>query len=124
MLARRLITTSVAAGAAVVLAAGPAAAHFCYNTKLTPEAMQGMANSQAFASFGDLAAEITGLCPAGVQVLADAAQVSLDQPIHLKAVMAGGTLKKADGGGTPAISHLDFEAIDAAFPDAIAACGG
>jgi hypothetical protein len=36
--------------------------------------------------------------------------------------MAGGTLRKADGGGNKAISHLDFEGIDAAFPEAAAAC--
>jgi hypothetical protein len=36
--------------------------------------------------------------------------------------MAGGTLRKGEGSGTPSISHLDFEAIDAATGEAIAAC--
>jgi hypothetical protein len=38
--------------------------------------------------------------------------------------MAGGTLRKGPDAGTPSISHLDFDGIDAAMPDAIAACGG
>ena len=41
--------------------------------------------------------------------------------ISARAVMAGGTV--CDGSSNdPAISHLDFDAIDAAFPEAVAAC--
>ena len=36
-------------------------------------------------------------------------------------LMAGGTLMK-ESGGNKAISHLDFEGIDAAFPAAAEAC--
>jgi hypothetical protein len=36
--------------------------------------------------------------------------------------MASGTLKKGPTATKP-ISHLDFEAIEAAFPAAVTACG-
>jgi hypothetical protein len=68
----------------------------------------------------DLAAEFTGLCDAGIEVLADAAGISVLTPINAHAVMAGGALSRdKDARG---ISHLDFDAIDAAFPEAVAAC--
>lgn len=115
MLFRRVTLTVAAAATALTLGAGSASAHFCYVKNLTPQAMKGQAGSQAFTSFGDLAAMITGLCPAGVQVLADAAGVSVDTPIHNKTVMAHGV---SNGG----IGHLDFAAIEAAEDDAVAAC--
>jgi hypothetical protein len=121
MFARRVITTAVAAGAALALATGPASAHFCFKTSLNEHAAAGMAGSANWLAFGDLAAEVTGLCPAGVEVLADAAGVTTDTLINTHGTMAGGTLKKEEG-GNKAISHLDFDAIDAAFPDAVAAC--
>jgi hypothetical protein len=118
---RRVLTGGIATVATLVLTAAPASAHFCYKNNLTPGAAAGMANSQGFATFGELAFEFTGLCPAGIEVLADAAGVTTDTPIHAHAVMAGGTLR--DGSSdNPAISHLDFDAIDAAFPDAVDAC--
>ena len=67
-----------------------------------------------------LATEFTGLCPAGVDVLADAAGVSTSTMINAHGVMAGGTEGKRT---IKPISHLDFGAIDAAFGDAVAACG-
>jgi hypothetical protein len=81
-----------------------------------------MAGSQGWVSFGDLAAEITGLCDAGIEILADTAGVTTDTAIKAHGVMAGGTLRKGEDSGNKAISPLDFEAIDAAFPDAVAAC--
>jgi hypothetical protein len=105
---------------ATMLAIAPASAHFCFKTNLNEHAKAGMLGSANWVAFEDLAAEVTGLCPEGVQILADAAGVSLDTPINGHGLMAGGTLKK--GGGNPAISHLDFDAIDLAFPDAVAAC--
>ena len=100
---------------------GRAAAHFCYHNDLTAQATAGMLQSNGYTSFGALAAEFTGLCPAGIEVLADAAGVTVDTPIHARAVMAGGL--EAKGCSNPAIGHLDFAAIDAAFPDVVAACG-
>ncbi len=120
--ARRIATAGIATAAAVVLATVPANAHFCFKNELNARAAQGMAGSQGWTSFGELASEITGLCDAGVEILADAAGVTTATPIKAHGVMAGGTLRKEDGGGNPAISHLDFEAIDAAFPEAAAAC--
>ncbi len=114
--------TAVATGTAVVLAAGPASAHFCFKTSLNERAAQGMAGSSNWRSFGDLAFEFTGLCPAGIQVLADAGGVTVDTLINGHGTMAGGTLKKGERGGNKAISYLDFEGIDAAFPAAAAAC--
>jgi hypothetical protein len=117
---RRLSTLAVPTIAAIALGVAPAAAHFCYHNNLTPQSTAGMLGSNAYVSFGALAAEFTGLCPAGIEVLADAAGVTVDTPIHARAVMAEGVAKQ--GRSNPAISHLDFEAIDAAFPAAVAAC--
>lgn len=118
--ARRASTIAVPIVAGVALAIAPASAHFCYVNNMTPQAAAGASSSNGFASFGELAFEFTGLCPAGIQVLADAAGVSVDTPINLHAVMAGGA--ESRGNDAPGISHLDFGAIDAAFPDAVAAC--
>lgn len=118
---RRLLTTTAATVAIVGLAAAPASAHFCFNTKMSERAQQAAEGSPVWVSFEDLATEVTGLCPAGVQILADASGAELDSLINTRATMAGGTTMKEDP-GTPGISHLDFEAIDAAFPEAAAAC--
>ncbi len=120
MFVRRLSTVAVGTVTALVLGLGPASAHFCYVNNMTPRAMAGAGNSQGFASFHDLAFEFTGLCDAGIQVLADAAGVSVRTPINLHAVMAGGA--EARGKDARGISHLNFEAIEAAFPDAVSAC--
>ena len=120
MFVRRLSTITIGTVAAVALGLGPASAHFCYVNNMTPQAMAGASNSNGFASFHDLAFQFTGLCDAGIQVLADAAGISIETPINMHAVMASGAeFQGKDAGG---ISHLDFEAIDAAFPDAIIAC--
>lgn len=116
----RMATVTLTTAVAVALAAGPASAHFCYVNNLTPQAVAGVAGSNGFATFGEIALQFTGLCPAGLQVLADAAGVDLGTPINTHAVMAGGALSQGkDAGG---IGHLDFAALEAAFPDAAAAC--
>jgi hypothetical protein len=120
---RRMVTTGIATVAAVGLATAPASAHFCFKTNLNERAAQGMAGSANWVSFGDLAAEITGLCPEGIEILADAGGVTVDTLINGHGTMAGGTLRKGTDSGTPSISHLDFDAIDAAFAEAEAACG-
>jgi hypothetical protein len=120
MLVRRISIIGVGTVAAVALGLGPAGAHFCYANNMTPQAMAGASASSGFLSFHDLAAEFTGLCDAGIEVLADAAGISVLTPINAHAVMAGGALSK--GKDARGISHLDFDAIDAAFPDAVAAC--
>jgi hypothetical protein len=117
MLVRRLSTVAAATVAVIALTASSASAHFCFFTDPNPNADAGRAGSNGFVAFGTLAAQITGLCPAGVQVLADAAGVELDTMINAHGVMAGGTT-----GGNNAISHLDFAALDAAGPAAAAAC--
>jgi hypothetical protein len=120
MFVRRISTIALGTVAAVALGVGPARAHFCYVNNMTPQAMAGANNSSNFVSFHDLAAEFTGLCDAGIQVLADAAGISVDTAIHGHAVMASGAAFQ--GKDAPGISHLDFDAIDAAFPDGVAAC--
>ncbi len=120
MYVRRISTIAVGTVAALALGLAPASAHFCYVNNMTPQAMAGASNSKGFASFHDLAFEFTGLCDAGIQVLADAAGVSVDTPINMHAVMAGGA--ESRGHDAPGISHLDFDAIDAAFMDAANAC--
>jgi hypothetical protein len=121
---RRLLTAGAATVAVMVFGAGPASAHFCYFTEPNVQAELGRAGSQGFVSFGDLAAEITGLCPAGVEILAGAAGVTTGTLINAHGLMAGGTLKKGPEASPKPISHLDFDAIEAAFPTAVAACGG
>ena len=116
MLIRRLSTVAAGTVAVIALSASGASAHFCYFSDPNPNGNAGRAGSNGFVPFGVLAAEITGLCPAGVQVLANAAGVTTSTLINTHGVMAGPT------DGNKAISHLDFAAIDAAFPAAVAAC--
>lgn len=124
-LLRRALMTGAGAVAIVGLAAGPASAHFCFKTALNERAAQGMAGSANWVSFGDLAAEfLPGLCEEGIEHLATAAGATTSTLINSHGTMAGGTLKKGADAGTPAISHLDFEALDAAVPEAFALCAG
>ena len=116
---RRALMSGVATVASVALVARPASAHFCF--KDNARAAEGMAGSANWVSFGALAFEFTGLCTEGIQILADAGGVTTDTLINGHGLMAGGTLKK-ESGGNKAISHLDFEGIDAALPAAAAAC--
>jgi len=121
---RRALTTGAATLAIVGLAAGPASAHFCFKTNLNARAAQGMAGSANWASFGDIAAGfLPDLCPAGIDLLAAAGGATSATLINTHGTMAGGTLRKGADSGTPSISHLDFDAIDAAIPAAFAACG-
>jgi len=117
---RSLSTVAVGTVAAIALGVSPAAAHFCYHNDLTPQAAAGMLGSNGYTSFGALAFQFTRLCPAGIAVLADAAGITVNTPIHARAVMAGGLAKQ--GRSNPSIRHLNFDAIGAAFPDAEAAC--
>jgi len=96
--ARRIGTATIATVAAVVLAATPASAHFCFKTELNERAAQGMAGSNNWVPFEVLAFEFTGLCGAGIEVLADAGGVTTDTLINGHGVMAGGTVRKGDGG--------------------------
>jgi hypothetical protein len=121
-LLRRALMTGAGAVAIVGLATGPANAHFCFKTSLNAKAAQGMAGSANWVSFGALAAEFTGLCEEGIEHLATAGGVTTSTLINTHGTMAGGTLKKGADAGTPSISHLDFDAIDAAMPGAIALC--
>ena len=121
---RRLWMTSIATAAAVGLVAAPASAHFCFKTDLNERAAQGMARSSNWVSFHDLVSEFTGLCDAGIDVLAEGAGAAPETLINGHGLMAAGTLKKGPDAGNRAISYLDFEGFEAALPDAIAACGG
>lgn len=117
---RKLLATVGATTAVFALTAGSASAHFCYFTEANVNAELGRAGSNGFYTFGALAFEFTGLCDAGIDVLAAATGITSTTTIHAHAVMAGGTLRK--GKNVKPISHLDFDAIDAAFPDAALAC--
>jgi hypothetical protein len=121
-LRRRALTTSVATAAIFAFGVGQANAHFCFKTELNARAAQGMAGSANWVSFSDLAFQITGLCPEGIEILADAAGATTSTLINGHGLMAGGTLKKGPDAGNKAISHLDFEGIDAATPAAEEAC--
>ena len=115
MLVRRVSTVVAGVAAAVMLSSAAASAHFCYFSDPNPNAQAGRATSKGFVSFGTIAAS-EGFCPAGAELLADAVGVTTDTLINAHGVMAGPT------GGNKAISHLDFAALEAAIPDAIAAC--
>jgi hypothetical protein len=124
-LLRRALMTGAGAVAIVGLATGPANAHFCFKTNLNAIAAQGMAGSQTWVPFGELAAEfLPDLCEAGIEHLATAGGVTTSTLINTHGTMAGGTLRKGENAGTPSISHLDFDAIDLAIPDAFALCAG
>ncbi|GAA1606881.1 hypothetical protein GCM10009789_71500 [Kribbella sancticallisti] len=124
-LLRRALMTGAGAVAVLGLAVGPANAHFCFKTNLNAKAAQGQAGSANWVPFGELAAEfLPGLCPAGIEHLATAAGATPSTLINTHGTMAGGTLKKGADSGTKSISHLDFEALDAAVPDAFALCAG
>ena len=109
MLIRRLTTIAAATVAVVMLTTSAASAHFCFFTNPNPNADAGRAGSNGFVTFGAIATEFTGLCPAGIEVLADAAGIEVGTLINAHGVMAGPT------DGNKAISHLDFAAIDAAL---------
>lgn len=117
---RKLLVGFGASAIAFALTAGSANAHFCYFTEANVNAELGRAGSKGFTTFGELAFEFTGLCDAGILELANAGGISPTTTINAHAVMAGGTLRT--GKNIKPISHLDFDAIDAAFPAAIAAC--
>ena len=121
-LRRRLATTGIGAIAVLALTAGPASAHFCFKTNLNERAAEGQAGSANWVSFHDLAFEFTGLCDAGIAVLAEAAGATPSTLINGHGTMAGGTLRKGEDAGTKSISHLDFDAIDAAMLEATEAC--
>jgi hypothetical protein len=117
MLLRRTVTVAVATFAAIALSTTAANAHFCFNKNAVQKGAQGMANSQGFVSFYDLAKEFTGLCDEGIDILAAAGGVETWTAINVRAVMARGS-----GGKSMGIGHLDFAGIEAAFADADAAC--
>jgi hypothetical protein len=122
-LLRRALMTGAGAVAIVGLATGPANAHFCFKTSLNAKAAQGMAGSANWVSFGSLAAEfLPDLCEEGIEHLAAAGGVTTSTLINTHGTMAGGTLRKGADAGTPSISYLNFEALDAAVPDAFELC--
>jgi hypothetical protein len=125
---RRAVTAAVGGVAMVGLAAGPAAAHFCYKSWDTAQATAGKAGSSAWMSFEGIASMFVvdasgdSLCAKGIASLAEAGGVELDTMINVRGTMAGGKFEK-DGTGNLAISHLDFLALDAATPAAYEMCG-
>ena len=115
MLVRRLSTVVAGAAAAVLLSSAAASAHFCYFNNPNPNADSGRAGSKGFVSFGAIAAS-ENICEAGAEYLADLLGISTDTLINAHGVMAGPTP------GNKAISHLDFDVLLPAIPDAIALC--
>lgn len=99
----------------LLLAAGPASAHFCYFDDPNQNAQAGRAGSSGFVSFEDIARG-EGICDAGIAVLTNALGISADTLINAHGVMAGPT------GGNKAIRTLDFDVLFATLPDAEAAC--
>lgn len=117
MFVRRAAVVLAAATSAIALSTTSANAHFCFNGHAVQQGAEGMANSNGFVSFEDLAFEFTELCPAGIAVLAEAAGVEPWTAINTRTVMAQGS-----GGKSKGISYVDFEAAEAAIPAATAAC--
>lgn len=120
---RRAVTAAVGGVAIVGLAAGPAAAHFCFKDWQSEQASAGAGQSASWTSFEDIATDFLGpLCADGIELLAAAGGVTPETLINTHGTLAGGTLKKGES-SAKTISHLDFEALDAAIPAAFAACG-
>lgn len=115
MLIRRLVTVAAAASATVALTMGSAAAHFCYVENANENGQKGKSNSPAFLSFSEVVAIFVDptLCPDGVAVLADAADVTPDTAIFQPRTLPD----------TAGISHLNVPAIEGAYGDAVEACG-
>jgi len=118
MIVRRALTTTVAAFAALAVAAGPASAHYCYKNDVNDKAWTGIAGSSGWLRVGDLAAEEFGFCEAGIEAFATALGGTPDTLINGHGLMAGPT------GGNKAIGHLDVTAFDGAIEAGFAACGG
>lgn len=120
---RRALTSGVTTVVLVGVAAGPSAAHFCFKTDVNDRAASGMAGSSNWVAFTDIAAQaLPGLCPEGVEYVANAAGATSDTLINSHGTMAGGTLRKGPDAGNKAISHLDFDALFAAVDDGHALC--
>jgi hypothetical protein len=117
MFVRRLSIISGLAAATVALSTGSAFAHECYFTNPNPNADAGRSHTPAFMSFGDLAYQYTGLCPAGIAELAQAGGITPETLINSRGMMAGPT------DGNKAIGHADFDAIFEAMPHAYDTCG-
>ena len=107
----------------VLLAAGPASAHFCYLVNASDRSDAGRAGSNGWTSFSEAAQQaLPDLCYDGTVVLAEAGGVSVDTPILDHSTLANGTLRNGKGHDVPAVGYLDFDAIVAALPDAYEAC--
>jgi D-arabinose 1-dehydrogenase-like Zn-dependent alcohol dehydrogenase len=120
---RRMAVSGILAVGLVAAVAGPAFAHECYNTQRSDTSTAAAAGSNGWATFSDEVAQFVGpLCPAGVQVLAQAAGVTPTTLIHQNSLMAGGTVANTGHPGTPAISYLNIAALQAAVPAAFQAC--
>ncbi len=122
---RRVGTVTVATGTILVMAAGPAMAHFCYNTKRSEQGNRAAAGSNGWQSFADAVRMHLppASCPAGIQLLATAAGVTPTTLILEHSTLAQGTFRhKPSGPGNAAVSYLDFAALEAAIPQAIGAC--
>lgn len=117
MIVRRALTTTVAAVAALAVAAGPASAHYCYKHDVNDRAWSGIAGSSGWLRVGDLAAEEFGLCEAGIEVFAAGLGGTPDTLINGHGLMAGPT------GGNKAIGHLDVADFESAVEAGFAACG-
>jgi hypothetical protein len=123
VLLRRALTTAGATVGIIALTAGSASAHFCYFNDLNDRAAAGIGSSSAFATVADLVRLYVHpeMCDEGIEIIAAGGGVTPSTLVNIKGTMAGGNVKQ--GKTNPAISHLDFDGIEAAVPDAFAACG-
>ncbi len=95
----RAVTTAVATGAMVVLAAGPAAAHFCSNVQRVQRANEAIAkNSNGWLVVSrDLGLFFGDLCPEGLEHLVEAYEsggADADVPILAHSVLEAGVAKQ------------------------------
>jgi hypothetical protein len=118
----------------MVLAMGPAFAHFCYNASRSEQGNRGAAASQAWFSIEGILAE-EGLCPDGIEYfLANVAETGLppDAVIHGRAVLANGRLRNqnaedlihlsSNGKGIDHLLAVDWDAVDELFEVAFGLC--
>jgi hypothetical protein len=123
-LVRRLSTVVGGAGAAVLLAAGPASAHFCYLLNPADEAAAGRGASNGWTTFEDAVRQHLdpNMCDAGIAVLAAAGGVKPSTLLLDHATIAGGTHLSPKGPGNPAVGYLDFDSMFGTVGQAYAAC--
>jgi hypothetical protein len=131
---KRVFVVATATVMLLLIATGPALAHFCYNASRSEQGNRGAAASQGWFTLEQLLTEF-GLCPEGIDHFLDnVAGTGLppDVVIHGRAVLANGRLrnpnvdkligKSINGKGIDHLIAVDWNEVDNLLDDAFALC--